>query len=131
MTTTHRGGEVGTGSNRPSGSALLAVGGIVAAIGATSCCVLPLAFFFLGVSGAWIGNLTALSPYQPYFVAVAVACLTFGFLRVYRSPVACAAHETCARPAPRRAVKLSLWVATILVGVAIIFPYAARLVLSA
>lgn len=131
MTTTDRSGEADRGSDRPSGSALLATGGILAAIGATSCCVLPLAFFFLGVSGAWIGNLTALAPYQPYFVAVAIACLAFGFLRVYRRPAACGPDGTCARPMPQRAVKLSLWLATFLVIVAIVFPYAALFVLSA
>lgn len=131
MTTADRNGPGDTGSDPSSGSALLAAGGILAAIGATSCCVLPLAFFFLGVSGAWIGNLTALAPYQPYFVAVAVVCLAIGFWRVHRSPVACAADGTCARPLPHRAVKRALWVATILVGVAIVFPYAALLVLSA
>jgi mercuric ion transport protein len=43
----------------------LAAGGILAALGASSCCVLPFALFTLGVSGAWISNLTALAPYQP------------------------------------------------------------------
>lgn len=131
MTTADRSEPTDTGSDPSSGSALLATGSVLAAIGATSCCVLPLAFFFLGVSGAWIGNLTALAPYQPYFVAVAVACLAFGFWRVHRSPVACGPDGTCARPLPRRAVKRALWLATILVGVAIVFPYAALLVLSA
>ncbi len=52
---------------------LLAAGGILAALGASSCCILPLVLFGLGASGAWIGNLTAMAPYQPVFVAVAVA----------------------------------------------------------
>ena len=29
---------------------------------ASSCCTLPLVLFGLGVSGAWIGNLTQLAP---------------------------------------------------------------------
>jgi hypothetical protein len=41
-------------------SSLLAAGGIIGGILASSCCILPLVFFGLGVSGAWIGNLTAL-----------------------------------------------------------------------
>ena len=120
-------GEAG----RSTGPALLAAGGILAAIGASSCCVLPLMFFALGVSGAWIGNLTALAPYQPLFVAVAVACLAFGFMRVYRRPAACADDEACARPLPNRAVRLSLWLAATLVLVAVAFPYAAPLILGA
>jgi mercuric ion transport protein len=38
-------------------------GGALAALGAASCCVVPFALFALGISGAWIGNLTALAPY--------------------------------------------------------------------
>jgi mercuric ion transport protein len=70
---------------------LAAAGGILAALGAASCCVVPFALFTLGVSGAWIGNLTALEPYQPAFAAIAVACLGYGFYLLYRRPkVACA-----------------------------------------
>ena len=54
---------------------ILAAGGVLGAIAASSCCIVPLALFGLGVGGAWIGNLTALAPYQPIFVAV-----TLGFL---------------------------------------------------
>ena len=48
---------------------LVAAGGILGALAASSCCILPLVLFGLGVSGAWIGNLTWLAPYQPYFIA--------------------------------------------------------------
>ena len=131
MATTDSIGAAEPQTERATGSALLAAGGILAAIGASSCCVLPLAFFALGVSGAWIGNLTALAPYQPIFVAVAVACLAFGFVRVYRRTAACADHEACARPLPNRAVKLSLWLAAILLLAAVLFPNIAVLILSA
>ena len=57
----------------PTAGRIVVNGMDVAALGASSCCVLPLAFFALGVSGAWIGNLTALAPYQPFFVAAALA----------------------------------------------------------
>src|SRR5258708_24664719 len=56
---------------------LLAAGGILAALGAASCCVIPFALFMLGVSGAWIGNLTALEPYQPIFAIIAAGCLRY------------------------------------------------------
>ena len=49
---------------------LLAAGGIVGAIIAASCCVVPLVLVTLGVSGAWISSLTALEPYKPYFLTV-------------------------------------------------------------
>jgi len=48
----------------PRALKLLAAGGILAALGAASCCVVPFPLFMLGVSGAWIANLTALEPKQ-------------------------------------------------------------------
>lgn len=132
MATTDRIAGADAGVERPAGSALLAAGGILAAIGASSCCVLPLVFFGLGVSGAWTGNLTALAPYQPYLVAAALAFLGFGFHRVYRrKPAACAPGDACARPVPNRAVMIALWSAAVLVVLAIVFPYVAPLILGA
>jgi mercuric ion transport protein len=130
-----RAGELGSGSNRDSaagtGNGLLAAGGIVAALGASSCCVVPLVLFMLGISGAWIGNLTALAPYQPLFVAAAVVFLAFGFVRVYRRPkAACAEGSYCARPASARLAKLGLWAATALIILAVAFPYVARFILE-
>jgi len=110
---------------------LLAVGGLLAAAGASSCCILPLVLFGLGVSGAWIGTLTALAPYQPAFVAVAVTFLTFGFWRIYRQPkAACAPGSSCARPGSSRIAKIGLWTAAVLVLAAVTFPYTAPLLIS-
>ena len=114
-------------------AALLSVGGIVAALGAATCCVLPFALFFAGISGAWIGNLTAFEPYQPVFITIALACLGYGFYLVYRRPKAaeCAEGSYCARPSSHRNAKMGLWIATILIIVAVGFPYAARFFLTA
>jgi len=65
-----------------------------------------------------------LAPYQPIFVAITLAILSFGFYRVYRRPqMACAEGDACARPLPNRLIKLSLWAATLLVALALAFPY--------
>jgi mercuric ion transport protein len=112
------------------GPKLLAAGGILAAAGAASCCVLPFALFTLGISGAWIGNLTALEPYQPIFAAIAVACLGSGFYLVYRRPkTACAAGSYCASPSSNRLAKIGLWAAAVLVILAVGFPRIAILFL--
>lgn len=103
---------------------LVAGGSLLGAIGTASCCVLPLVLFTLGLSGAWIGALLALEPYQPYFVAVTLALLGVGYWLVYGRPKrACAEGEACARPMSGRLVETSLWTATVLVVVAIAFPY--------
>lgn len=96
---------------------LAAAGGILGALAASSCCVAPLVLFSLGVSGAWIANLTALAPYQPYFIAATLACLGYGYWLVYRrGKVACAEGLACARPLPNRIVKSGLVLASLLVA---------------
>src|SRR5208337_1086739 len=52
---------------------------IAPAVTTSSCCIVPLLLFGLGVSGAWIGTLTRLAPYQPIFVAVTLGCLGYGY----------------------------------------------------
>lgn len=56
----------------------LIVGGL-AAILASICCLGPLILISLGISGAWIGNLTALEPYRPLFIGVALLALVLAF----------------------------------------------------
>lgn len=109
---------------------LLAIGGILAALGAASCCVLPFTLFALGISGAWIGSLTAFAAYQPLFVAAALGAIGYGFYVVYRRPkVECADGSYCASPRSIRAAKTGLWTATVLVVVALAFPRLAPLFL--
>jgi mercuric ion transport protein len=107
---------------------LLTVGGVLAALAASSCCIVPLALFGLGVSGAWIGNLTQLAPYQPYFIAATAACLGGGYWLRYRSrKMACAEGEVCTRPLPNRLVRFGLILATVLVIGALVFDFLAPL----
>jgi len=113
------------------GQTLMAAGGILGALAASSCCILPLVMFSLGVSGAWIGRLTRLAPYQPYFIAATIGFVGYGYWLVYRSSkVACDVGEACARPISNRLVKAALIVATILVGAALGFDLLAPLLLQ-
>lgn len=92
------------------------VGASIAAIGASVCCVVPLALVLLGISGAWIGNLTALEPYKPIFAVIAFGFIGAGFRQVYfRKPVVCEPGSYCASPASTRITKAALWAALILV----------------
>jgi mercuric ion transport protein len=108
-----------------------AAGGVLGALAAASCCILPLALFMLGISGAWIGNLTALAPYQPIFFAASAGCLGVGYYLVYRQPKTVCADGSCARSLPRRGVKTVLWAATALVLAAVAFDYLAPVLLGA
>ena len=110
---------------------LAATGGVLGAIAASSCCIVPLVLFSLGIGGAWVGNLTALAPYQWIFILVTLGFLGAGFYLVYRRPKAtCAEDAACARPLPNRLVKTALWFATVLVVAALAFPYAAPMLLG-
>ncbi|MBL4613964.1 MAG: mercury transporter MerT [Magnetovibrio sp.] len=104
---------------------LFASGGIVGALLASSCCVLPLVLFSVGISGAWIGNLTALYPYKPYFVSIAMIFLAGGFYLAYRKPkMVCEPGSYCATPTAGLVMKVSLWSSALLVAAALAFPYA-------
>ncbi len=112
---------------------LAVFGAVLGALASSSCCVVPLALFSIGVGGAWIGNLAALAPYQPYFVAPTLVFLGAGFVMVYRRPKAAAGADGafCARPVAGRITKTALWLSTVLVAAAAAFPYVAPLLLDA
>ncbi len=109
----------------------IVAGGILGALAASTCCILPLVQISMGISGAWIGQLTALSPYQPIFIALTVLCLGYGYWVVYRKPKqACEDGMACARPLPNRLVKTMLYLATALVLIAFAWPYIVPLILN-
>jgi mercuric ion transport protein len=109
---------------------LASIGGILAALAAASCCVVPFALFMVGISGAWISNLTALEPYQPIFAVITLGFLGYGFYLVYRKPkAACAEDSYCAKPSSGRTTKIGLWAATVVVIIALGFPKLAPLFL--
>ncbi|MCE8010412.1 mercuric ion transporter MerT [Billgrantia desiderata] len=107
-----------------TGRGPLAAGG-VAALLASACCLGPLVLITLGVSGAWIGNLTAMEPYRPLFIGVALVALFFAWRRIFR-PAAdqCQPDEVCAVPRVRVAYKMIFWLVSVLVLIALAFPYA-------
>src|SRR6267378_5067925 len=123
--------EENSATHSGRGQALIAAGGLLGALAASSCCILPLVLFSLGVSGAWIGNFTQLAPYQPYFIAATICFLGYGYWLVYRSSkLACSEGEACARPLPNRIVKTGLILATILVIAALGLDFIAPLFLN-
>ncbi|MGQ4275841.1 mercuric ion transporter MerT [Pseudidiomarina sp. E22-M8] len=111
--------------NSKSGRGPLAlVTGGIAALLASACCIGPLVLITLGVSGAWIGNLTALEPYRPIFIGVALVAMFFAWRRIYRPVEECQPGEVCAVPRVRVAYKVIFWVVSVLVLIALLFPYA-------
>jgi len=132
MAQTRRADLAGNAAERAEGSRArwIAAGSVLGALAASSCCILPLLLFSLGISGAWIANFTALAPYKPYFAAGTLALLGYGHYLVYAKPRQACADGSCARPLPNRLINASLWIATVLVVAALGFDYIAPLLLS-
>ena len=93
--------------------------GVIGAILASSCCILPFVFLMMGVSGAWISNLTALEPYKDYFAAVTLLFIGLGFWQVYFKQKKECEEGYCATPKSDRVIKTILWVSTVLVVLAL------------
>ena len=109
-------------SESTGGRGALVVGGL-AAILASTCCLGPLVLLMLGISGAWIANLTALEPYRPIFMSVAAVALFFSYRHIFRPAVACQAGEVCAVPEVRATYKILFWLAVALLLVAVSYPW--------
>jgi mercuric ion transport protein len=109
-------------SESENGRGVLLAGGIAALL-ASTCCLGPLVLVMLGFSGAWIGNLTALEPYRPLFIGVALLAMFFAYRRSYRPVQACKPGEVCAIPQVRRTYQLIFWIVAALIVVALGFPY--------
>lgn len=52
---------------------------------ASACCIVPLLLVTLGVGGAWVSSFTALEPFRPFFIGVAVVFLAWAAFREYRA----------------------------------------------
>ena len=95
------------------GSNLPIIGGIIAAIGASVCCVGPLVLLLLGISGSWIGNLTAFEPYRPVFILFVALLFGYSGWKIYRPVEECAPDAACALPTMQRRRKVIFWFSAI------------------
>lgn len=95
-------------------------GVVLAAVGASLCCILPVAVAVLGVGSAALG--ARLEPLRPWMAGLTVLLLGLAFYRAYRR-VECAPDEACAVPASRRRARIVLWIVTIIAVALMAFPY--------
>lgn len=107
----------------PNDGRLPLAAGALTAILASTCCLGPLVLVTLGVGGAWVGNLAALEPWRPLFIAGAVLALYLAWRRIFRPAADCKPGEVCAVPRVRTAYRILFWVVTALVVIALLFPY--------
>ncbi|MEO5701665.1 MAG: mercuric transporter MerT family protein [Casimicrobiaceae bacterium] len=100
--------------------------GLLAGIGASVCCVGPLVLLALGIGGAWVATLTALEPYRPIFIGLAVLFLGLTYRKLYRRPEVCAPGTACVEPRARRQ-RQTFWIVSVLVAGLFVTPYLAPL----
>lgn len=108
----------------------VAAGGLFGALAASSCCILPVVLFSLGIGGTWIAHFTRLAPYKPAFLAATVTFLAAGYWLDRRSVKRACTVQTCVRPLSRWVVKGTLIAATAIAVAAAGFDYVAPYLLS-
>jgi mercuric ion transport protein len=99
------------------------LGAALAAVGASVCCVVPLVLVLMGVSGAWIANLTAMDAWRPWFTGLTLACLALAFWNLYGPPSRCRTDGECVDPKVLHRRRRWLWIATGLIALLLLFPY--------
>lgn len=100
----------------------LGVGAVLAAIGASVCCVLPVVVAFAGIGSAAAG--AVFEPYRPYFIGATILLLGFAFYRAYPpQKESCEPGQTCAVPENRRRQRILLWIVAAAAFLLLTFPY--------
>lgn len=101
------------------------MGAVAAAVGASACCLAPLLLLAAGVGGAWVGNLTAMEKYRPFWIGATLVFLGLAFFRIYgaQGKETCASGVPCSPDAGRRS-KVLFWIVTFLVLGLLALPYA-------
>lgn len=99
------------------------VAAVVAGITASACCAGPLVLLTLGVSGAWISNLTALEPYRPVFIGVTLVFLGLTFRRLYLVPQVCKPGKPCAVTGTLRKHRAVFWTVSAILLALVAFPW--------
>lgn len=98
------------------------IGSILAGFLASICCIGPIVFAILGVSG--LSFIQHFEEYRSLFIIVAVVLLGIAFYLTYKKAPAedCAPGSYCASPKSDRLNKIILWCSTVLIGLSIFFP---------
>lgn len=100
---------------------LASVGGIVAAVIASLCCIGPVLVMLLGIGS--IAAFSIFEVYRPYLIGLAVALIGSAFYLTYRKREVKYEDGTCKMGCASRWVRTGVWTVTILAGLAIGFPY--------
>ncbi len=101
-----------------------AAGSVVSGILASACCIGPLVFGLLGISGAAFAQ--RFEPFRPYLLVVTYALLGGAFYFTYRPRAVCGPEGACEMRHASRLGKVTLWIAAVIVVLATAFPWYAQ-----
>lgn len=98
------------------------VSSVISALLASICCIGPVVFALLGVSG--VAFIQKFEVYRPIFIGLAATLLGLGFYLTYRKKPTgeCDQDTYCANPKADRVNKFVLWIAATLVVLFVLFP---------
>lgn len=98
---------------------------LLAGLAASACCVGPLLLLLLGISGAWVSHLTALEPYRPVFIGMALLALLLAYVKIFRadSGQLCAEGKVCQNSETLRRYKRLFFLVLLVVIAFILSPY--------
>jgi mercuric ion transport protein len=98
----------------------------VAALLASSCCLMPLILVSAGLSGAWLSNLRVLQPYSPILIGITVAALALAGRSLFRSTASCRMDAGVLQGSgPRSLHKVIFWAIAALTMVLLVTPVVA------
>ena len=100
------------------------IGGALAALATVVCWAGPLVLVSIGVSGAWVANLTVLAPYKWALILVALGCMGYAWHKIYRvQPADGCEPDPCVEPQTNRLYRVMFWIVSALVLAALVSPY--------
>lgn len=102
------------------------VAGALAALGASLCCVAPLALVTVGLGGAWLTQLTALEPLRPLWLALTGLFFGVAGYRLYVRPEDCSPGDACAAPPVRQRQRIAFWAVGLFALALVTFPWYAQ-----
>jgi mercuric ion transport protein len=101
----------------------LGIGAILAAIGASLCCVAPLLLLSLGIGGAWMSTLTSMQAVRPFFFILSLIFIALGYRKLYWVPENCAEGELCILPNNMKRQRTIFWLGSMFILLLLAFPW--------
>jgi mercuric ion transport protein len=101
----------------------LGIGAVLAAIGASACCVGPLLLLSLGIGGAWMSSLTSMETVRPFFFIISLIFIGLSYRKLYLMPDSCKEGQACAVSEVKQRQRMIFWVGSVLILLLLTFPW--------